>query len=91
MRLLGRDQCHLCETARRVVRSVCEPMGQAWEEVDVDDDPNLQDQYGELVPVVLVDGIQIGYWRIDPERLRTALAPARQTRRRSLRHPLRGR
>lgn len=45
----------------------------AWSELDIDTDPTLVQRYGELIPVVLVDGVQIGYWRIEPERLRAAL------------------
>ncbi|WP_207947778.1 glutaredoxin family protein [Occultella glacieicola] len=71
--LFSRRDCHLCDTARRAVRAVCEPDGVAWAEVDIDTDPGLQDRYGELVPVVTVDGVQVGYWRIDPERIRSAL------------------
>ncbi|MBZ2198055.1 glutaredoxin family protein [Ruania sp. N2-46] len=71
--LFSRRECHLCETARRAVRAVCEPDGVAWAEVDIDADPGLQERYGELVPVVTVDGVQVGYWRIDPERIRKAL------------------
>ncbi|WP_022917151.1 glutaredoxin family protein [Ruania albidiflava] len=71
--LLGRPGCHLCEAARRVVRVVCEARGQDWVERNVDDDPELAQAYGELVPVVLVDGAQVGYYRIDPDRLRAAL------------------
>jgi len=56
-----------------VVRAVCEPQSVAWEEVDVDTDDDLAQRYGELVPVVLVDGEQIGYFRIDPQRLRAAV------------------
>jgi glutaredoxin len=71
--LMSRPGCHLCDAARRVVRSVCEPAGIAWDEVDIDAEPALQARYGELVPVVLVDGVQVGFWRIDPEKLRGAL------------------
>ncbi|MDD9206130.1 glutaredoxin family protein, partial [Georgenia sp. 10Sc9-8] len=41
---------------------------------DVDTDPDLVDRYGELVPVVTVDGVQQGYWQIDAGRVRRALA-----------------
>jgi len=70
---MSREGCHLCDNARRVVRSVCEPGSVSWAEVDIDGDPALQARYGELVPVVIVDGVQIGYWRIEPERIRAAL------------------
>lgn len=73
VQLLGRPGCHLCDNARRVVRAVCDPRGVAWVEVNVDEDPDLAQRYGELVPVVLVDGEQVGYYQIEPDRLRVAL------------------
>ncbi len=73
VQLMGRQGCHLCDAARRVVRSVCEPDGVVWQEIDIDADPALQSRYGELVPVVLVDGVQVGYWRISADAVRAAL------------------
>ncbi|WP_147918659.1 glutaredoxin family protein [Ruania zhangjianzhongii] len=73
VQLLGRPGCHLCENARRVVRAVCDHRGETWAEVNVDEDPDLAQRYGELVPVVLVDGEQVGYHQIEPDRLRAAL------------------
>ena len=73
VQLLGRPGCHLCDNARRVVRAVCDPRGVAWAEVNVDEDPDHAQRYGELVPVVLVEGEQVGYYQIEPDRLRAAL------------------
>lgn len=72
--LFSRTDCHLCDAARGVVLAEAERAGAAWREVDIDADPALQARYGEYVPVVEVDGIVQGYWQIDPERLRAALA-----------------
>lgn len=89
--LMVREQCHLCEQARRVVSSVCEPAGLRWQEIDVDTDAEHRRRYGELVPVVLVDGVQVDYWQIDPSRLREALAGEATSPRRGLRGLLRRR
>ena len=85
--LFGRAGCHLCIDARALVAMVCAEAGEVWTEVDIDapDPPTLPggrsvfDEYSELVPVVEVDGVRQGYWRIDATRLRRALAagPAR--------------
>ena len=74
VRLLTRPGCHLCEDARPVVAAVCAELGVGWVEVDVSADPALLDQYGEQIPVTLVDGRQHDFWRVDPVRLRAALA-----------------
>lgn len=69
--LYSRAGCHLCDEARSVVMAV---VGHAFRELDVDADPALAARYGEEVPVVVVDGRQVGYWRIAESRLRAALA-----------------
>ncbi|MEN0129419.1 MAG: glutaredoxin family protein [Brevundimonas sp.] len=69
--LYGRVGCHLCDDAREVIRALGEP----WSEVDIDVvGGDVLEEYGELVPVVEVDGVRQGYWRIDADRLRRALA-----------------
>ena len=77
--LYGRAGCHLCDEARAVVEQVTAESGATWDEVDVDlaaahDGGALQREYGEQVPVVTVDGVPRGFWRVDPARLRKALA-----------------
>ena len=42
-------------------------------EQNVDADPTLASEYGDRVPVVLVDGKEHGYWRVEETRLRRAL------------------
>ena len=71
--LVGKPDCHLCHDAEAVVAGVCAELGVAWRAVSITDDPELADRYWELVPVVLVDGVQHDYWRVDPDRLRAAL------------------
>jgi glutaredoxin len=78
--LYGRAGCHLCDEARAVVREVCAQTGDEWAEVDIDTAQvagrDLVEEMGELVPVVEVDGVRQGYWRIDAARLRRTLTPA---------------
>jgi hypothetical protein len=79
--LVGRDGCHLCDEAREVVRRVADDTGAGWVEHRVDDDADLLRKYGEMVPVVLVDGVQHDYFRVDEKRLRDALSGRRWGRR----------
>lgn len=72
--LLIREGCHLCADARAVVESECAAAGETWREVDVDAHERLAQRYGDEVPVVIVDQQVVGFWRIDPARLRAALA-----------------
>lgn len=71
--LLSRPGCHLCDDARAVVDAVCAEVGAHWEERDITGDQQLYHRYWEQIPVVLVDGEQHDFWRVDPARLRRAL------------------
>jgi glutaredoxin len=71
---MTRVGCHLCDDARGVVSQVAAETGTPVEERDVDTDPGLRAEYGDWVPVVLIDGKQHGFFRIDEDRLRRALA-----------------
>ncbi|MET7637084.1 glutaredoxin family protein [Streptomyces sp. NPDC005438] len=71
--LIGKPGCHLCDDAREVIREVCGELGSRWEERDITRDEELHRLYWEQIPVVLVDGAQHDFWRVDPGRLRQAL------------------
>ncbi|WP_229738427.1 glutaredoxin family protein [Isoptericola cucumis] len=87
--LYTRQGCHLCEDARVVVAEVCAAAGEQWREVDIEagTDAGLDSRagaggtagdlvarYGDYVPVVEVDGVQQGFWRVDGARLARRLA-----------------
>jgi glutaredoxin len=71
--LVSKPGCHLCDDARTVVETVCAETGAKWEEKDITRDEELHRQYWEQIPVVLVDGEQHTFWRVDPDRLRREL------------------
>jgi glutaredoxin len=73
--LLIRPGCHLCDFAREALARVRASTGVAWVEVDVESDPELEHSYGGRVPVVLLDGAEHDYFRVDEERLRRDLGP----------------
>ena len=72
--LYSKPGCHLCEEAAAVISRVCEDVGVSWREVNILDDPQLSRMYAEEIPVTFVDGRQHDFWRVDEQRLRTALA-----------------
>ncbi len=76
--LLSRSGCHLCDDARAVLSAVAHAAGEGWVERDVDAEPGLADEYGDRVPVVLLDGAEHSYWRVDESRLKAALAGQRR-------------
>ena len=71
--VFGRAGCHLCDDAQDVVGRVCEAMGEPWTKVSIDDNQALLTAYGELIPVVTVDGREVARYRITDEELRLAL------------------
>ncbi len=71
--LIGKPGCHLCDDARVVVQRVAADTGAGWQELSILDDDGLREQYAELIPVVLVDGEQHDFYRVDESRLRAAL------------------
>jgi glutaredoxin len=71
--LYSRPGCHLCDDARAVVERVCAELGTSYDEIDINSSADLVEAYGEQVPVTLVDGRRHDFWRVDEDRLRTAL------------------
>ena len=74
--LIGRAGCHLCEAAHEVIHQVIGPEDR-FTEISLLDNPELMAKYSEDIPVVLINGQIHDFLRIDPIRLRTALANAR--------------
>ena len=72
--LYTRADCGLCEKAEAEVARICADVGAGWSTVDVDSDPELRAEYGDRVPVIEVDGREHGFWRVEEDRLRAALA-----------------
>jgi glutaredoxin len=72
--LIVKPGCHLCDDARAVIEKVAAETGAAVTERDITQDAQLYDRYWEQIPVVLVDGEQHTFWRVDEQRLRKALA-----------------
>ena len=73
IQLVGKPGCHLCDAQRIVVEAVAQETGADWEELSILDDPALADEYWLEIPVVLVDGKRLGYWRVSADSIREAL------------------
>ena len=73
LELLTRAGCHLCDVAAETLARIGAEAGLVPVAVDVDADPDLQAEYGDRVPVVLVDGREHSYFTVDVPRLRADL------------------
>ncbi|MEU7630585.1 glutaredoxin family protein [Nocardia sp. NPDC049220] len=75
--LLTRAGCGLCVIALRQLRTICAEFGIEPGTVDVDEaaatDPGLRTEYGDRLPVVLLDGREHSYFDVDETRLRADL------------------
>jgi hypothetical protein len=72
--LLSRPGCHLCDEARAVIARVAADLGVPWQERDITRSQDDLREYGEMIPVTLIDGVQHDFWRVSEQRLRAALA-----------------
>lgn len=72
--MLVRAHCHACTVAREDIDRICTDLGVPWRTSDVDADPELRAEYGDRVPVILIDGREHGFWKVEEQRLRAALA-----------------
>lgn len=79
--LLTRAGCHTCTVAFDRLTTVCAEFGLSPTSIDVDEaaetKPDLRAEYGDRVPVVLVDGVEHSYWEVDEPRLRRDLSARR--------------
>jgi Glutaredoxin-like domain (DUF836) len=71
--LLGKPGCHLCDEAREVIARVAADLGTPWEERDITQSEDDLREYGDMIPVTLIDGVQHDFWRVSEQRLRAAL------------------
>jgi Glutaredoxin-like domain (DUF836) len=71
--LISKPGCHLCGPVREVIERVAEDLGVQWVECSILDDTALSAAYGDLIPVTLVDGVELDHWRLSEFRLRRAL------------------
>lgn len=70
---MSRAGCSACDTARGDIARICAELNVPWSEYDVDTDARLCAEYGDRVPVILVDGVEHGFWQVEEQRLRRAL------------------
>lgn len=72
--VVGREGCHLCDEAESVIKEVLKDFTNTrFEHTTLDKDPQWAHDYGDKIPVVLINGDEHCYWRVNPERLRTVL------------------
>jgi len=78
LRLYTRQGCGLCQRAERLVAA--EAGGAQVELIDVDGDDDLVERYSIRVPVLEIDGLEVGAYELGPGDVRRAVRAARRRR-----------
>ena len=71
--VISRTGCHLCEIAIDKINLVKDQLKFELEIKIIDDLPELEQEYGEQVPVIMIDDKIHDYWRVDIERFTKAI------------------
>jgi glutaredoxin len=69
----SRSNCHLCDVALETLTNLQGELEFEIEKQVIDGNPELESKYGEQVPVILINGKQHDFFRVDPERFRKAI------------------
>jgi glutaredoxin len=77
--LLTRDGCSICAQVYARLAELAGELGFELSTTDVDaaaraGNPGLRAEFGDRLPVILLDGREHGYWDVDEPRLRADLA-----------------
>ena len=70
---MTRAGCTLCAEAEPMVARAAADADVPLVVRDVDADPDDRARWSDKVPVVLLDGVEHAYWRVDEQVLRRAL------------------
>jgi glutaredoxin len=70
----SRSNCHLCDVAMEQLTKLSAEFDFIIVKKLIDNDADLENKYGESVPVILINGKPHDFFRVDPERFRAAMA-----------------
>lgn len=71
--LYTRPGCTLCDKAKTIIMKVSRNHPIDLQEVDISSDPNLVQAYGESIPVVCIDGVEVFRGKVSEYRLQREL------------------
>ena len=70
----SRSNCHLCEVALEVISEIRNEFEFTITKILIDGNVELEEKYGEQVPVILINNQPHDFFRVDPERFRSAIS-----------------
>ena len=72
--LYGRSYCHLCDDMLAALMPICSEFGVAVDVIDIDRDPELEQRFDTLVPVLMHAGTELCHYHLDTGKIRAYLA-----------------
>ena len=72
--LMVRTTCGSCKRVREQITPVVEAADAEFNVRNVDEDQELAMEYGDRVPVVVIDGEEFSCWEVDNDELAAELA-----------------
>lgn len=76
--LYTRPGCHLCDDAKKLILPLLREFAVTFNEVNIDDNPELAARYGLDIPVIFIGAHKAAKHRVDVARFRRQLKEARQ-------------
>lgn len=74
VQIYSRQGCHLCDLALTTLEVLQKELNFEIEVILIDGIPELEERYGEQVPVIQIDHKQHDFFRVDPVRFRKSFA-----------------
>jgi glutaredoxin len=71
--LYGRKECCLCDDMKKIVAQVISGTAIEVQEIDVDSSPALQQEFGNEVPVLFINGRKAFKYRVGARELKERL------------------
>jgi glutaredoxin len=72
--IYSRSNCHLCDIALGVLEEIRNELDFQIIKILIDGSAELEEKYGEHVPVILINNEPHDFFRVDPERFRLAIS-----------------
>ena len=76
--IYGRTGCHLCENVVNLLEPIKDQLNIEINEIFIDNNKELENLYGQLIPVVHVDGKYFSHFRVDLDEFKSFLETHRQ-------------
>lgn len=73
--LYGAAYCHLCEEMRAALAPLATELNFTVHWVEIDEHPQLEDQFREKIPVLVYQEQEICHYHLDEQALRSCLNP----------------